>query len=112
MIIKYYTLKSPSELFIIDNAQSVRVIQNIFSGLSSGPDASMVDIHVCYDSDEDVHGKRVQFIDFTQDEVRHRLSVYGKAYICNDQGKTIEPVDPVNGFEHQPFIPMTNSVSK
>lgn len=111
MLIKYYTLNFPADTYILDSVSNVRVINNIFTGLTSGPSADMIDLHLCYDSDAVAQGKNVQFIDFTQDGVRCRLPVYGKAYICTDQGKTIEPVDPVNGFEHQEFTPLAENNS-
>lgn len=42
-------------------------------------------------------GNTVRIIDYTKNGQRHRALVELKAYVCNDQGKTIERVELYSG---------------
>jgi hypothetical protein len=106
MIIKYYTLNFPETLHILEDVTDVVVYENLYSQSSSQgeqPDTGLVTTHYQLDDGLSVAGadgkeilRAVQFIDFTRTGVRSRLWVYGRAYVCNSEGKTIEPVNPRN----------------
>lgn len=100
MIIKNYvydtTSPSGGVLHIIENVSKVKVYLSSYQGLNAnGPRFEGTDMpvswieHASPSSPDDVF----YFIDFTDsDGVRHRLKVTSYAYICNDQGKTIDRV--------------------
>ena len=116
MLIKYYGLKFPHALSILDEVTDVVVLGGIFTitknDISAGPDSHEIKNHYIHDKDEDIFPKHfqaakdvgfpeidtrhVQYVDFTRNGLRCRLSVFGHAYICNNEGKTIQKVDPAN----------------
>lgn len=104
MLIKLYTCDFPGRIFIYDNVKDVIIHTNLYSGADAGPGASVV--ATCNPHDpttwiEDgapiaqaatVEGYNFKYVDFTRDGVRCRLKVGNYAYLCNDEGKTIEKI--------------------
>jgi len=99
MLIKYYdyTLSPVSDLFIIENIENVVVHGAIFQPEEMGPDINQVQNHLFYDNDVLIETDRPskKLITFRKDGCIQRLAVYGTAYICNNDGETIEKVAPI-----------------
>lgn len=95
MIIKDYTTKSAQspalDLFILDACEDVFIHAGLHARGHIG-DIEKAGVTSVIPSDE-VHCENFcRHIDFTRYGVRTRLLVTNHAYICNDQGKTIEKV--------------------
>ncbi len=97
MLIKNYTLGMPAKVAITEKVTDVVVHLTVHKGNSTGdpcgvdssPNTWVYQDNVADDQD-------VSFIDYTQDGVRCRLYVTNFAYVCNDEGKTIQKVSPLN----------------
>ncbi len=117
MIIKYYGYAFPQNLNIIEDVTDVLVHAGLHTAKSDatpvGPDVDHAGIknHYILDTYVELFGDprsggtnepeapeflAAKFIDFTRNGIRSRLAVYGRAYVCNNDGKTIEKVDPEN----------------
>lgn len=117
MLIKYYGFAFPNNLNIIDSVTDILVHAGLETAtpeaLPCGPHVDHAGIKntYLYDTDKELFGDprsggthepvqpkflAAKFIDFTRNGLRCRLSVYGYAYVCNDEGRTIEKVDPCN----------------
>lgn len=103
MLIKYYgydyanpEIPAPTapDLFIIENIENVVVHGGVFGTDDHGPDINTVQIHRFYDRDSEIQAARPskKLITFTKDGSVNRLQVYGTAYVCNNDGETIEKV--------------------
>lgn len=99
MLIKYYgyipeSAPSSPDLFVIENASNVVVHGGIFKTNEHGPDINIVQNHLFYDKDSEIQSEKPfkKLISFFKDGCIHRLQVYGTAYVCNDNGETIEKV--------------------
>jgi len=114
MIIKVYEDTIHQDIHIIDNVEDV-VVHQYIRGIDTTGDIEG-DLTVKYiessihsssncDSREvsshpskfnlktgSIRGEHCRHIDYTRNGVRTRLIVRNYAYICNDQGKTIEKV--------------------
>lgn len=101
MIIKLY---APDEkLFIIENARGVVVHGGLFvfnsvdelSDLAFGPDPkTSLEIFYTIQEPQTSDGRYCKFIDYHNGEgVRKRILVEHLAFVCSDEGKTIEKVD-------------------
>lgn len=99
MIIKYYDyiLSPVSDLFIIENVENVVVHGALFQSDDTGPDINQYQLHLFYDNDQLISNDKPskKLITFRQNGVTCRLAVYGTAYICNNDGETIEKVAPI-----------------
>lgn len=105
MLIKYYTLaptdRPSGSLHIIEGVSSVSVPQEVFSS-GERPQDVVHDSATCYRLDN--FGPEQQpnpffkkIITFKENDGTYGyLEVFGKAYVCNDDGKTIEKVCPNN----------------
>jgi len=96
MLIKVYTIWT-EDLFILENVSDVKIHANCKNyppetGSLSDPSTQIV-YDQCADGEKYPPAK---VIDFTQDNLRKRLYVFNKAYVCNDRGQTIEKVDAGN----------------
>lgn len=118
MIIKYYGYAFPQNLNIIEDVTDVLVHAGLHTATEDnipvGPNIDHAGIvnHYTYDlsnelfpgivaganlkADDAPRFLAAKFIDFTRNGIRCRLAVYGRAYVCNNDGKTIEKVDPEN----------------
>lgn len=103
MLIKYYGYlpnnndghaPTAPDLTIIENCEGVVVHGGVYSKDATGPDINSVQVHLFYDNDDyimqDLPPKKL--ITFFKNGCTHRLQVYGTAYVCNDNGETIEKV--------------------
>lgn len=100
MLIKYYTHAFPTIMYIIEDVTDIRIDKNIhplgqIGDIKSESPSSVVTFG------EEFEGKPVLpsgqpigncFIDYTRHGIRNRLLVSNYAYVCNDEGKTIEKV--------------------
>lgn len=100
MIIKYYTHAFPTVMHILEDVTDIRIDKNIYPlgaiGSVQSPAPSSI-----YTFGDEHEGKPVLpngspsgncFIDFTRNGIHSRLLVSNYAYVCNDDGKTIEKV--------------------
>jgi len=100
-IIKYYhsEIEQGEVCSIIENANNVKVHTATFI-LPEGerPDdyGPKPSVPLLYMANEESYGNReVKYIDFTNySGERVRLEVHGTAYVCSNEGKTIETVAP------------------
>ncbi len=103
MIIKVYTNKFPTEMFILEDCSDIRIDTNIhkfgYVGIDTPSsvysyDGEGTDMANCGRSIKSTPELSVGtcHVDFTRKGVRSRLLVSNYAYVCNDQGKTIEKV--------------------
>jgi hypothetical protein len=95
MIIKAYELmQTPTDkIHIFDHVTDVIVDTNIYSSDFKGVEYVPSVIH----TGENVTSDQERcHVDFTRDGIRHRLIVFGHAYICSDDGKTIQKVSTGN----------------
>lgn len=97
MLIKNYTLGLAGEIHITENVTDVVVHTNQYLGKNSGPTpgdtAGGPRVPNSWIYQDDVKDDQpVRFIDYTKDGIRNRLYVTNFAYICSDDGKTIERV--------------------
>jgi len=103
MIIKYYTYLPNNndghgpvapDLIIIENCENVVVHGGIFGSNDTGPDINRSQIQNFLDNGDyimqDLPPKKL--ITFAKGGFVQRLEVYGTAYVCNDDGKTVEKV--------------------
>ena len=96
MIIKnYHQPKGPtkpaSDLQIIEDVTDVLVYAGCFNPSSIG-DIGEAGVTTVYGSENQPANSLTRHIDFTRNGIRARLIVTDHAYICNDQGKTVEKV--------------------
>lgn len=98
MIIKAYTNQFPGQCVLIDGAQDVIIHRNLFSDRDVGPDYGINITCMRYidDPEKDTEIKaptdHFMFIDYVQKGIGTRLVIRNYAYVCNDDGKTIEKV--------------------
>lgn len=97
MIIKAYTNEFPGKCVLIDSAEDVVVHRNLFSNQSVGPDFGQINTLRYIDDPEkkaetDASCDQFMFIDYVQKGIGTRLVIRNYAYVCNDDGKTIEKV--------------------
>lgn len=105
MLIKYYSYLPNNndghgpvqpDLIIIEKAGNIVVHGGLYSHDDIGPEEQEVYASMfadCFDYIlQDLPQKRL--ITFVKDGSLTRLSVFGTAYICNDNGETIEKVCP------------------
>lgn len=103
MIIKYYTYLPNNndghgpvapDLIIIENCENVVVHGGIFGSDETGPNTNVIQRLILLDNNDylmqDIPPKKL--ITFRKDGFVQRLEVYGTAYVCNDDGKTVEKV--------------------
>lgn len=91
MIIKNYTLGMGGSVSIIEGVEDVTVHLNTFKGKNTGQVTPHTPNSWIY-QDDVADDQDVRFIDFKKDGIYHRLYVTNFAYVCNDEGKTIETV--------------------
>ena len=97
MLIKVYSGSPAGKLNLIENCSDVVVDMNSYTPAQNGDQARGGALDPVfwldfYDS-ESVDTQNNKFIDFTdKNGVRTRLRVTAFAYICNNEGKTIEKV--------------------
>lgn len=92
MIIKAYTNNFPEEIYLIEGASDVVVHQNLFSGPQCGPDRPIITTFRYIDNASPDEPDTFKIIDYTQNSIGTRLVIRNRAYVCNDEGKTIEKV--------------------
>lgn len=95
MIIKNYALGIGGKLHITENVTEVVIHTTQYRGKSTGPgdDSSGYNSPNTWIYQDDVADEQhVAFIDFRKDGIRCRLYVTNFAYVCTDEGKTIEKV--------------------
>lgn len=113
MIIKNYnapvmhdTTHAPDALDvqIIDGCTDVYVHSKLFDEDARGPNDFMIEKFMygqnsftaeqmaCIGSTSNGPRPQIRFIDFTRNGLRNRLGIYRHAYICNDEGRTVEKV--------------------
>ena len=93
MIIKYYTNEFPETLYILEDVSDIEaptslVTEHTPSEIHEAP----VVVHQ-YDRNYD-EKSFAKIVFFKKDGALHQLNVFGTAYICNNDGKTIEKVSP------------------
>lgn len=98
MLIKVYTHAFPTVLHILENVTDVRIDKNIYP-LGQMGSIESPSIGAVYTFDDVVDPPEQSqrpigncFIDFTRNGIRARLLVSNYAYVCNDDGRTIEKV--------------------
>ena len=97
MLIKYYTYDG--SLIIIDNVKDIEVPSGFVSydPIQAGDDfKDYLFDNFLDDSQLDIAIKRTRIITYSNGEGACRLIVCGTAYICNDDGKTIEKVSALD----------------
>lgn len=99
MLIKYYgyipeSPPSSPDLFIIEDVTNLIVHGGIFNAFETGPDISVVQINLFYDKDAQIKAEEPfkKLISFVKNGEVNRLAVFGTAYVCNNDGETIEKV--------------------
>lgn len=98
MLIKVYTHAFPTVLHILENVTDIRIDHNIRQLGSIGDDVDGRSVYTFGDEFTREYTKGEPkpagncTIDFLRDGVRSRLLVANFAYVCNDEGKTIEKV--------------------
>lgn len=97
MIIKLYARGATPHLHIIQHVSAVTVDSRtvnakVFEMGNKGKDIVSYE-HLDFDDEDDC-----RLIWFRQDGIETGVLVYGKAYVCNDDGRTIEVVKPDEGF--------------
>lgn len=103
MLIKYYSYlprnndghgQIAPDLTIIENVENVVVNGGVFQHDNIGPDFDKIKVNNFLDNFDyimqDLPFKKL--ITFTKGGFLQRLEVYGTAYVCNDDGKTVEKV--------------------
>lgn len=106
MIIKNYftqpkhSLSPCLDLQILENVTDVTVYANCYNAGEIG-DPHADGVTTIYDTDPDRHkcgttnmssAMMTRRIDFTRNGIRCRLIVHNHAYVCNDEGRTVEKV--------------------
>lgn len=106
MLIKYYKYSETpaADLCIIEDVENVVVHGGLFELSSLGDDHAIISNHYLYDEKlygtprtPDVQMPMKKMITFRKDGILCRLSVVGTAYVCNNDGKTIEKVAALSG---------------
>lgn len=99
MIIKYYTSGTPENLYILEDCTDINVHGNIYDRGDVGPMPQDISTFYAYESPAELESSSKPFgckiIDFTRKSIRSRLYVYGRAFICFEEGSTVEKVDPL-----------------
>lgn len=92
MLIKYYTAGIPN-LHIIENVSNVVANAGFYDHRKdSACDFSKSILDKI--SDDENWPRETLTIDYVKEGTKFRLFVFGVAYICNNEGKTIEKVTP------------------
>ena len=97
MLIKLYVKLSEgptTEMHIIDNVSDVVCYDKVYSGRHKGPhmDSEFLRPQVHMDYGKFKEERMFQYIDYNQHGVACRLLVDNMAYVCNNEGKTIEKI--------------------
>jgi len=95
MIIKAYELTNApvDKIHIFDHVTDVIVDTNIHTSDFKGEEYITSFI---YTGENVTSDQERCHIDFKRDGISHRLIVFGHAYICSDEGKTIQKVSTGN----------------
>jgi hypothetical protein len=91
MLIKLYDSMPSNDLHIIEGVSGVTVHSGTFLKRNNGP-CEVIGMEYDYQPSASEETE-VRYISFNNmDGILTRLRVYNLAYVCNDQGKTIETV--------------------
>lgn len=93
MLIKLYTRGAVEHLHIIEDITKVKITRSLQHGIlsnkSTKPD--IADLSESYEH-LDMTGEGFVLIEYEKEGDPCAVRVYNKAYVCSDDGKTIEPV--------------------
>jgi len=90
MLIKLYTSGLAKDLHIIENVSSPVVHEGQYFYSNNGPRLEYPNI-LC-EENEPPEDAQVKYISYSKDGRWQRLAVLNYAYICNDEGRTVEKV--------------------
>lgn len=80
------------DIQIIEDITDVLIYASVYSADKPMLGAEEAGVTSLYGGDNQTSNRLNRHIDFTRNGVRSRLVVTDYAYICNDQGKTVEKV--------------------